>query len=731
VNIGSRLLKAIDSFMVQAASWTQRLLLWPLVIVMGAGISAWAWRHEAVLAKLASNKLPHPARVQMLMYVAAAVGVLALLVVIGAIVSRLVKGAWRWAEVVTGLSRALAFVAAGPFLFALSRKGVEQSDPLWSLIFVGCAAAAFLPTIVWLTGSGAGSGDTAEGAAAIVPSAASRASLGARVVALLEKYAAPLTVLLLWIGYAYFFSKFSITNHHAFGTRTTDLGYYDNIFYQSIHGRPLGCTFIKGGYHGSAHFDPLLVILSPLYLIYPRAETLLVLQSVWCGAGVIPVYLIAKRELKSPLAGVLLAAAYAAYPALHGANMYEFHSLTLLNTPVLWALYFLEGRRWRWYYPVLCVVLLTREDAALLMCFVGAWAVLSKRHVRAGWITIVLSMLYFGVVKAFFMTSTDIFMSGKESYSFEYYYRELIPNRHGMLGLLASLLTNPAYVLKHVMKEAKVVYFLQLFVPLAFVPLAARGRRFKLIYGLVFLFLATRKPVYSVYFQYSTVLFPLLFAITPAGIKSLTSGTLPELFKLRPHQLQRAILGAIVVCSVLTSWKFGGILKNDAFRGGFSRPARELTEAKRDRYVQLRAIWDEHIEPGAVVSTTNRVGAHLSNRKHAYFYRQKKPSHYAFIDERELKKKWKGWHKRRLQRGELEFIDGVKSLKLYRIVGGDLIAGNDGKASKARPSSSAASSAAEPEAEDVARERRDERDEAEAGKKRRPPPRRPRRPKPK
>ena len=39
------------------------------------------------------------------------------------------------------------------------------------------------------------------------------------------------------------------------------LGYYDNIFFQSIHGKPLGCSMIKSGYHGSAHFDPLLVLL--------------------------------------------------------------------------------------------------------------------------------------------------------------------------------------------------------------------------------------------------------------------------------------------------------------------------------------------------------------------------------------------------------------------------------------------------------------------------------------
>ncbi len=118
----------------------------------------------------------------------------------------------------------------------------------------------------------------------------------------------------IWAAYGYFFSRISLNNHHALHTSIIDLGYYDNIFCQSAHGRPLACSFIKAGYHGSAHFDPLLVVLSPLHYLYPRAELLLVLQSVWLGAGVVPLYLIAHRRLESRLAAVALAAMYARVP---------------------------------------------------------------------------------------------------------------------------------------------------------------------------------------------------------------------------------------------------------------------------------------------------------------------------------------------------------------------------------------------------------------------------------
>src|SRR5690606_19430724 len=172
---------------------------------------------------------------------------------------------WSAAETFGKLNRWLAFTVALPFVAALRMKGVERSDPIWTAFI--CIAAAALVGIT----------------AYHLPERPERLREGvaARRLDAAARFLAPAAAVAIGVAYGAFFSELSVTNHHAMNTRTTDLGYYDNIFYQSIHGRPLGCTFIKGGTHISGHFDPLLVLLSPLYLIYQSAETILVLQSVW------------------------------------------------------------------------------------------------------------------------------------------------------------------------------------------------------------------------------------------------------------------------------------------------------------------------------------------------------------------------------------------------------------------------------------------------------------------
>ena len=88
------------------------------------------------------------------------------------------------------------------------------------------------------------------------------------------------------------------------------LGVYDNIFYHSIHGRPLASSLMKTGSHVSGHFDPILVLLSPVYLLKSSAESLLSLQSFWMAAGVFPAYLLGAELLRSRFAGVVVAVRY-------------------------------------------------------------------------------------------------------------------------------------------------------------------------------------------------------------------------------------------------------------------------------------------------------------------------------------------------------------------------------------------------------------------------------------
>ncbi len=652
-------LAAIDGTVSRVAIQSQRLLIMPLLIAVALAATAWPLLHRDRLAQLAGNKLAKPERSEALLYLGVAAGGLLVLYGLAILVVRLWAHRWRTAAVVATLNRWLSFLLAAPFVVWMLTPKVETKSPRLTLIFALIAALACLPTFMAMVGSKGQEGPL------------SREDRWGRLREWLRgtgRYLAPLAVLALLVAYAYFFSKLAITNHHGLASRTTDLGYYDNIFYQSIHGRPLDCTFLKTGNHSSAHFDPILVVLSPLYLLYPRAEGILVLQSVWLAIGVLPAYLIGKHHLGSRTAGVILAAVYALYPALHGANMYEFHSLTLLVMPFMWAIYFIEVGHFKRYYLLLPILLLIREDVSLVMCFVGGYAILTRRpgRVRLGWITILVSLIYLVVVKTVFMTSPDILQAGKNSYSFAYYYRDLIPKGESIGGLLTSLFTNPTFLFDLVLREGKLTFAGKLLVPLLFLPLFAKRGRFILIYGAIFLLLATRKAVYEIHFQYTAVAFPAMIMLVPAALRRLRDGGGDRYFGLDTRRLSRALLGSVLVATALCSWKFGAIAKNASFRGGFQRVVRELNEEQAKRYAKISEMV-ARIEPGASVSTTNQVGPHVSNRKEVYFNRQRKRTHYVFVNEKEIKGKRRTHHQRRIARGELELLDSYKQFKLFRV----------------------------------------------------------------
>ncbi len=644
---------SLDDFGTRLAFAALHWLLWPVLQAIGLGSTLWAFRHLTQIQAHDSNKLPLNDNLSIVASVVGSLLAIALVYFAVNVVVRRRTGEWRVTETGANLKRRLFPLIALPILPALTLAKIEQDSPKQAFFYIALFAAAAGAGVYAWTGP-------ARDEPELGPSAAKQRT---------HRILAGLAVAAIWATYAIFFSRLSIVNHHALNTRTIDLGYYDNIFYQSIHGRPLGCSLIKAGYHGSAHFDPLLVLLSPLYLLYPRAEMLLVLQAVWLGAGVVPVYLIAQEKLGRRAPAVVLAAMYALYPALHGANMYEFHSLSLLSSILLWLIYFFEKGSYRAYYLVLIPALLCREDVALILCFISIYAILSRRPgaARLGWTTIAVSLIYFVVVKKFFMTSADIFMSGKDSLSFAYYYEELIPNKNGVAGIVVSVVTNPLFVLKTMFAEPKIVYLLTLFLPLCFLPFLARTSRVMLGYGMLFTLLATRTAVFSPAFQYSATLIPFAFALTPIALRQVEDSSLPAHLGLDSRRLTRALLGAALVSSLLVSWKFGGYLENQFFRGGFSRVARGLGEPEKLTYTWLDATVAS-IPAGASVGTTNKLGCHVSNRKDVVFYPGHGATDYVLLDESELKGGDLDQHTKAVQQGKLVQVARREKMALFKSV---------------------------------------------------------------
>ncbi len=617
---------------------------WPLLYGLLAGSSLWWLTHPAAVPALGHNRLADDLRSSALTWTLLGGLLLPLGYAIAHLSSRLKAGSLRGRKLTTTLNWWGLPALTLPFLVAVARPLFERRHPQMAVFFplligaVWAVLAYRLKPPGWLER---------------LPDKVKAASALAAVVA---AYAA----------YGFFFSRLAITNHHALHTATFDLGLYDNIFYQSLHGTPLGCSFLADNYHGAAHFDPILVLLTPFYALYQRAESILVLQSFWMGAGVFPLYLLAKKHLRSRSLALVLSSTWLLYAPLQGANMYDFHSLSLI-APLLVTLYYFSDAESRWgYWVTLAALLLVREDVPLLLCFIAAAGIISRKPfaVRQGWLTIIVSIAYFLLAKGVFMGAPENALKGTQTYTFAFYYKDLIPNNRGLGELLQSLLTNPAYAAQIMVLEDKAQFLLLVFAPLGFLPLMAGWSRLPLLYGFAFCLLASREAVYSIYFQYVCLLFAVAFSLTPEGLVRVTRFA-ERGWGLDPGRFRRAAVGAVWLSSVLLCFKWGGIVENDAFRGGFSRPKRELDAADRTRYEWVRTMVDT-IPKEASVGATRRMGPHISNRNRAFGYPSQTPYDYLFLDEGQLDKKQLPQHRGFLETHDYETVGRSGKLVLYR-----------------------------------------------------------------
>lgn len=473
------------------------------------------------------------------------------------------------------------------------------------------------------------------------------------------------------VGYIGLFCFYTLIDHRNLGTAIYDLGIYDNLVWQTAHGHFLDCTLIKGGNHISAHFDPILAVIAVFYRIYQHAETLLVLQTVWLASGMIPLYLLAKRRLKNEWFATILAIIYACYPALHGVNMFDFHSLAFIIPNVMWAVYLLDTGGFKRYWLVLGLLLITREDISLLSCFIGAYAILSGRT-RTGLLTVLVSAIYLTFVKLFAMADSSLLMASKSSYSYVYYYDDMIPHpKEGVRGLIITTLTNPLYALQVAFKPEKLIFFIHLLLPLLCLPFAAGRKLILSVYGLIFIGLATRKHVFSLHFQYSALLFPMLFISVPDGLARVVDSPKIKALGLERGRLAWTLLLGMLTATTVTTVKYGGIFPNASFKTGWNRLVRVPTQDMRDRYARVQELV-ARVGPDAAVTLTSEVGPHFSNRRKAYHWPTISEADFLVLNIRNFKKDDDKKLKRLKDRKQFRLVDEAQGLALYeRIKEGD------------------------------------------------------------
>lgn len=413
-------------------------------------------------------------------------------------------------------------------------------------------------------------------------------------------------VLLGTAFYAVWMSYGTILQHRQFGTATFDLGNYDVMFFNTLLGHPFRCpaVFPAGGDWSmlSTHAELTMFALLPLYALHPSAETLLVLQAVALAAGAPPLYRFASRRLPLP-AAMLLALAYLAYAPMHQANFYDIHFQPFAVAFTLWALDMLDARRLLLFGLFFALALGCREDVPIGFAVVGVYLLLVGKHTRVALVMTAVAVAYFVVIKFAVMPRFG-------SWWFSELYKELYPTGEKTYGgVVKTLLTNPIFVWKTLVTTEKIVLFLLVVVPVAFLPLRRGLLWMSLLPAVPFTLLTTGySPTVEISFQYVLLYVPFLFLATALALAA---------YRAAPSGRAKlaGALGGLAVATFLTARVWGAMPPGDKFRGGFRaigefRPTTAAEKQKARDLAELAA----KIPRDAKVAVSEMEHAHVSTR---------------------------------------------------------------------------------------------------------------------
>src|SRR3989344_2733387 len=351
-------------------------------------------------------------------------------------------------------------------------------------------------------------------------------------------------VLVLMIAvYIMYFSSASFLRYDNFFTGRFDLGNMDQTVWNTIHGRifkitdPNGTDIIS---RLAFHADFLLILISPLYLIWSHPKMLLLLQSVVLGFGALFVYLISKNVLKNKNIPLVFSFTYLLNPSLQFSNLYDFHPVTLATTFLLGAFYFLKEKKYLWMLTFLILASLSKEQIWVIAALFGAYLFfVDKKKLMGALITVFsLSVFYYLIAKAIPMAR------GTQHFALSYYS----DFGESPLAIIKNIFLSPGKIIGTLLHNEKLIYLIRIFSPLGFL---------SLFYPMILVFtlpdflinlLSNNSQLAEIYYQYTATITPFIFisAIYGASVLIKRFYQLPLKF-FTWYVLIVAILGAYFI----------------------------------------------------------------------------------------------------------------------------------------------------------------------------------------
>ncbi len=181
-----------------------------------------------------------------------------------------------------------------------------------------------------------------------------------------------------------------------------DHGLYDRAIWQVAH---FQAPFIDHHFTNGPllqlgdHFTPSMYLFSPVYWFTSSYEALLMINNLLVVLSAFVIFLIAKRHIKKSLMVFAIIFAYTMFVGMQNALISNFHPEISALFPLSLVFYFMDKRKWRWFWVFLIIMLGFKETFVALTVCLGIYLWLKKDKKQGICVIIFAVLYYFFIVK--------------------------------------------------------------------------------------------------------------------------------------------------------------------------------------------------------------------------------------------------------------------------------------------------------------------------------------------
>jgi uncharacterized membrane protein len=328
---------------------------------------------------------------------------------------------------------------------------------------------------------------------------------------------------LMALAFAFLVGYHAIFRHLEFHTDAFDLGNMDQAVWNTLHGHPFRFTNRGADDFGpptrlSIHVEPILLPLSLLYLIHAGPETLLATQTVALALGAIPLFALSLRRLpRLPFVGVGLVFAYLLSPFTVSEALWDFHAVALATPLLLFALWALDSRRYRWFLAAAILAIATKEDVGLSVAVVALLLAVARPEKRRYGLLVALgALLWVAICFKLILPHYNVGVAGGNNYWYRYSWLGRTP-----LEALVNAITKPWIVLGYLLVPGRLGYLAIVLRSAGGLGLLAPPLLLAALPDLAVNLLSSHTEQYSGFFQYNAIILPYLLGAAVYGAAAL------------------------------------------------------------------------------------------------------------------------------------------------------------------------------------------------------------------